>query len=330
MAFLAYHDPLTGLANRAMLEEQLGRELAQARRQRREVALLYFDLDDFKLVNDSLGHAAGDTVLAETARRVSMLLRAGDLVCRQGGDEFLLLVSCEHGDDAATAALETGERIAAALERPFSVMGADFHIGASIGAAVFPTHADDAENLFKRADTAMYQAKRMGGGNVALYQPEANDARERLSLTSQLRKAIAEDELRLHYQPIFDVADGSLHSLEALVRWEHPERGLVPPGMFIPVAEQTGLIDSIGDWVVAELCRQAAVWASRGHRPGLTFNVSPRQLRRPDLAESIVSPDPRPRPGRGPVLRRAHRDRGGQRREPPAARCWTSSTPPGW
>jgi predicted signal transduction protein with EAL and GGDEF domain len=228
-------------------------------------------------------------VLGETAQRVSALLRAGDLVCRQGGDEFLLLLSCDHGLDAATIALETGERIAAALERPFSVLGAEFHIGASIGAAVFPTHADDAESLFKRADTAMYQSKRLGGGNVALYEPEANDSRQRLSLTTQLRKAIAEDELLLHYQPIFDVVTGQLHSLEALVRWQHPERGLVPPGMFIPVAEQTGLIDAIGDWVVADLCRQAAEWAARGHRPGLTFNVSPRQLRRPDLAQSIVS-----------------------------------------
>ena len=289
VAFLAYHDALTGLPNRAMLEEELGRDLAQARRQGRELALLYLDLDDFKLVNDSLGHSAGDLVLAETAKRVSTLTRAGDLVCRQGGDEFLILLSSDQGEDAEAMALETAERIRAALEQPYSVLGAEFLLGASIGGAIFPTHAVDAESLFKRADAAMYQAKRTGGGNIALYESERTDSRQRLSLTTELRRAVSEDQLRLHYQPIFGVGDGRLHSLEALVRWEHPEHGLVPPGTFIPMAEQTGLIDAIGDWVVEELCRQASAWAALGRQPGLAFNVSPRQLRRSDLAESIVS-----------------------------------------
>lgn len=289
VAFLAYHDTLTGLPNRVMLEEQLSRDLAQARRQNRELALLYLDLDDFKLVNDSLGHSAGDLVLAETAKRVATLTRAGDLVCRQGGDEFLLLLTSDAGEDAETVALETAERIKAALEQPYSVLGAEFLLGASIGGAIFPTHAQDAESLFKRADAAMYQAKRTGGGSIALYESEATDSRRRLSLTTELRRAVSDGQLLLHYQPIFGVSDGRLHSLEALVRWQYPEHGLVPPGTFIPMAEETGLIDTIGEWVVGELCRQASEWAAAGRRPGLAFNVSPRQLRRPDLAESIVA-----------------------------------------
>ena len=289
VAHLAYHDGLTGLPNRAMLEEQLARDIARARRQERPLALLYFDLDDFKLVNDSLGHAAGDEVLRETAKRVSELTRAGDLLCRQGGDEFLLLLNCETSEEATVTALEAGDRIIDALEQPFLIHDAEFHIGASIGAVLFPEHADDIESLLKRADSAMYQAKTAGGGTVAIYEEAANDSRERLSLTSQLRRAVAEDELRLHYQPICDVATGELTSLEALVRWQHPEQGLIAPGTFIPVAEQTGLIDAItrlgarGDLPAG--CR---VGGLRAARPMLTFNLSPRQMRRADLVASIV------------------------------------------
>jgi len=288
VAFLAYHDRLTGLPNRAMLEEQLARDLALARRHERPIALIYLDLDDFKLVNDSLGHPAGDFVLRETAKRVAELTRAGDLLCRQGGDEFLLLLNCSPGDDPAAIALQTGERIASALDEPFSILDAEFHVGASIGAALFPAHADDAESLFKIADAAMYQAKRLGAGSVVLYEPEDTDPRRRLSLATELRRAVSDGQLRLHYQPICRVTDGSLRSLEALVRWEHPEQGLVPPSAFIGVAEQTGLIAAIGDWVVSELCRQASLWAAQGRRPLLAFNVSPRQLRRLDLVQSIV------------------------------------------
>jgi diguanylate cyclase (GGDEF)-like protein/PAS domain S-box-containing protein len=288
VAYLAYHDRLTGLPNRALLEEQLGRDVARARRTGRAVALLYLDLDDFKLVNDSLGHAAGDGVLKETARRVSDLLRAGDIVCRQGGDEFLLLLNCDDAADAEEAAQQAGERICRALEQPFLIHDAEFHVGASIGAALFPTHAEDTESLLKRADAAMYQAKSLGGGSVALYEEAANDSRRRLSLTSQLRRAVANDELRLHLQPICDPRDSTLKSLEALVRWQHPEDGLVPPGVFIPVAEQTGLIDAISEWVLEALCVQAAAWAAEGRVPTLAFNISPRQARRADLAQSIA------------------------------------------
>lgn len=297
VTFLAYHDRLTGLPNRALLEEQLARDITRARRSGAPVALLYFDLDNFKLVNDSFGHTAGDEVLRETALRVSELTRTGDVLARQGGDEFLLLLDCSAaaGDapptrDPRAIAQIAGDRIAAALERPFEISGAQFHVGASIGAALFPEHADDPESLFTCADQAMYQAKRAGGGTVAFYEPRASDARQRLSLTARLRRAIDAGELLLHFQPIVAVADGRLVAVEALVRWQDPVEGLIPPGAFIPVAEETGLIDGIGAWVVEALCEQAAAWAAEGFRPQLNFNLSPRQLRRCDLVQSIAAP----------------------------------------
>jgi diguanylate cyclase (GGDEF)-like protein/PAS domain S-box-containing protein len=288
VAYLAYHDALTGLPNRTQLEEQLRIDLARARRAGEAVALLYFDLDNFKLVNDSLGHAAGDEVLRETARRVSELVRGGDVLARQGGDEFLLLMHCTGPGSAVAAARVAAERIAGALERPVEISDAEFHIGASIGVALFPEHADDAESLLKNADAAMYQAKRTGSGSVAIYQREEGDARARLSLTTRLRRAIGEGELRLHYQPIVALSDHGMAGVEALVRWEDPATGLVPPGDFIPIAEETGLIDAIGDWVIEELCAQALRWAAIDLHPRLSFNLSPRQLRRTDLVSSIA------------------------------------------
>jgi diguanylate cyclase (GGDEF)-like protein/PAS domain S-box-containing protein len=288
VAFLAYHDRLTGLANRTLLEEQVRRDLGHARRTDGSLALLYFDLDNFKLVNDSLGHQAGDAVLAEAARRVSDLTRTGDVLARQGGDEFLLLLGSGGDENPRRAAQTAGERIAAALDEPFEISDALFHVGASIGVALYPEHAADADTLFKHADSAMYQAKRRGGGTVAFYEAEVTDARERLSLTSRLRRAIREGELRLHVQPIVDVQDSRIVAVEALVRWQDPEHGLIPPAMFIGVAEETGLIDGIGDWVLEALCAHGALWREQGFEPLLTFNVSPRQLRRADLVESIL------------------------------------------
>jgi diguanylate cyclase (GGDEF)-like protein/PAS domain S-box-containing protein len=287
--YLAFHDALTGLPKRAMLEDQLRRDIARARRTGCAVALLYLDLDGFKLVNDSLGHSAGDHVLCEAARRVSTLTRGGDLFCRQGGDEFLLLLNCEYGEDAEQVARRVGERICEALERPFETHDAEFHVGASIGAALFPGHAEDAESLLSHADAAMYQAKGLGGRGLAFYEEVVNDSRRRLSLTSSLRRAVSNGELRLHYQPIFQLPGQELSSIEALVRWQHPDEGLLSPGVFIPIAEQTGLIDAISEWVIEELCRQATRWAAVGWRPMLTFNISPRQSWSNGLPASIVA-----------------------------------------
>jgi diguanylate cyclase (GGDEF)-like protein/PAS domain S-box-containing protein len=287
VAYLAHHDRLTGLPNRALLEEQLQRDLARARRTGGSVALVQLGLDNFKLVNDSLGHGAGDAVLRETAQRLAGLTRAGDVIARQGGDEFMLLLDCG-AEDAQVVAQLAGDRVMAALERPFVVAGAEFHIGASIGIALFPRHANNAESLFKHAGMAMHQGKQGGGGAVVFYERGANEARDRLALTSRLRRAIECDELRLHFQPIYRVQDGTLVAVEALVRWEDPVHGLVPPAGFIPVAEETGLIEGIGSWVVEALCRQASRWAKEGFRPRLCFNLSPRQLRQPDLVASIA------------------------------------------
>jgi len=287
-AYLAYHDPLTGLPNRTHLEEQLTRDVIRARRLGAAIALLYFDLDDFKLINDSFGHAAGDELLRETARRLSGIVRAGDVLARSGGDEFLMLMHCATAQDAADGAQLAAQRIVAALEPPFRIADAEFHVGASIGIALFPEDASDAPVLLTHADSAMYTAKRSGGRAIAVYRPQAGDARARLSLTTRLRRAITGGDLRLHYQPITSLRDGRVHAVEALVRWEDPDHGLIAPGDFIPIAEETGLIDPLGDWVVDELCAQGARWAQAGLRPQLTFNLSPRQLRRDDLVASIA------------------------------------------
>jgi diguanylate cyclase (GGDEF)-like protein/PAS domain S-box-containing protein len=286
IAYLAYHDSLTGLPNRALLAEHLELSLARARRTASAVALLYVDLDDFKLVNDSLGHAAGDQLLCQIAMRMQDRRRETDLLARQSGDEFLLLLSDVQGD-AVTIARTAAEGILEALSRPFSLAGTDFHIGASIGIGVFPRDANDAEELLRHADAAMYQAKARGRNTVAIFSGEAQQSRERLSLSTRLRRAIERDELVLHWQPIVDPRDGILRKAEALVRWDDPSRGIVPPIEFIPFAEDTGLIDEVGEWVLEALCRQRLAWQADGLDPEVTFNVSPRELRRTVFAEHL-------------------------------------------
>ena len=284
----ALHDTLTGLPNRALLAEHLNVALARARRAGRAVAVAYVDLDDFKLVNDNLGHAAGDRLLVEVARRLSTCLRDTDVIARQGGDEFLLLLA--DLDDAPTArkaATATFDRIRAALDEPFRLDGAELAIGISMGVSVFPEDAGDAQTLHRHADASMYRAKEGGGGLMLFEESEAAAPLARLSLAARLRRAIDEGELELHYQPIYDMDQGGIMGMESLVRWRHPRRGLVPPIEFIPVAEQTGVIDALGEWVLEETCRQARIWQDLGLRPGFGVNVSPYQLRRAGFAERM-------------------------------------------
>jgi diguanylate cyclase (GGDEF)-like protein/PAS domain S-box-containing protein len=289
VAYLAYHDQLTGLGNRAMLSERLTAAVARAARAGTGVGLLCVDIDDFKLVNDSLGHAVGDELLGAIAERLLGMSRHYDVLARDGSDEFFLLFN-DLPVEADAPAEAAAARVATILGAPFSVAGVSLHVSASVGISVFPRDAADADELLRHADTATYQAKRAGRARHSLYLPEAEDPLERLSLTARLRRSVELNQLVLHYQPIFAL-NGTTRpvEVEALLRWNDPAQGLVSPGGFIPAAEHSGLIEPIGAWVVDELCRQGAVWAALGLTPRLSVNVSPRELRRPEYPEIFAS-----------------------------------------
>ena len=288
IAHLAFHDQLTGLANRAGLERELTCALARTRAAGRSAALLFIDLDDFKTVNDSLGHAAGDEVLQEAAQRLRGLTRPGDLLSRQGGDEFLIFLD-GLGADAAEVAARAARRAISAFERPFLADGLEFQVGTSVGVSVFPGDGDGFDELLRHADVAMYQAKRAGRGRVAFYAADRDDARARLTMTSRLRRALTQGEFSLHYQPVFRLADGRPTGAEALIRWCDPERGNVSPADFIPAAEASGMIVEIGAWVAEAACRQLVEWEAAGLPFGVAFNVSPVQLEQPDFVESLAA-----------------------------------------
>ncbi len=276
LAHLAFHDALTGLPNRRNLEEQLGRELPRAACERERVALLCMDLDHFKLVNDSLGHAAGDVVLRQVAARISGVTRASDLLARLGGDEFVLLLP---GLGASAVEAAAG-KVLAALDEPLTVEGQEFRLGASIGIAFGPVPGIDAGALLRRADAAMYEAKQAGRDACAVYRTDDQDHRRaQLTLGARLRRALAEEEFALHYQPIHDLGTGRVRGVEALVRWRRPDGTLAAPATFVPHAESTGLITRIGAWVVEAACRQAAAWRAQGLTPMVSINAVPRELR---------------------------------------------------
>jgi diguanylate cyclase (GGDEF)-like protein/PAS domain S-box-containing protein len=284
---LAFFDGLTGLPNRAQLESRLRAAVARARRRDRAVALLLVDLDNFKLLNDSLGRGAGDRLLRRVAGRLRGVEDEPGLLARHGGDEFLLLLADLEPGQAERAARQAAERLALRLAKPFTVAGAEFHVAASIGISIFPDDADGAEALLQHADAAMYQSKGRGRAASTVYSGVTHDPLERLSLSRRLRRAIARDELALHYQPIVWTASGRLHSMEALLRWQDPDRGLVQPGAFIPAAEEMGLLDPIGAWVIEALAAQIGEWRAEGLETRVSFNVSPRELLRPDFAAEL-------------------------------------------
>ena len=280
----AFHDALTGLPNRTLFLDRLEQALARAQRQQRGPGVLFLDLDRFKVVNDSLGHSVGDELLREAARRLAGLLRVGDTVARLGGDEFTVLLEEIHRVEDA---LRVAEAIADAFRQPFRVDGRELFVTTSIGVACSPAGSETAADLLRRADIAMYQAKSSGRSRAVAYDG-AMDVRlvETLEVETDLRHALDRGELRLHYQPIVDIATGRTEGVEALVRWQHPERGLVPPSEFIPLAEETGLILPIGAWVLEEACHQMAIWLSeRANDEPLTVsvNLSARQLHEPGL-----------------------------------------------
>jgi diguanylate cyclase (GGDEF)-like protein/PAS domain S-box-containing protein len=296
VAFLAYHDKLTGLPNRALFEEMLETAIARAHRHDLGVGVLYLDLDNFKLVNDSLGHHAGDELLIQLAERLRGCTRETDMVARQGGDEFLLLLAdLERGmgpvsgtEAGVLVAESVSTRVHEALREPFDLGGVEFFASASIGVSLFPQDAADATSLLKNADTAMYQSKKSDPGGYVVYASGAEDATERLSLTTRLRRAVELQHWVLHWQPVVDLGEGTVSGAEALIRWREPNGGLVPPGEFIPIAEELGLIEAIGDWVIDEVARQRKEWETRGIDLRVGFNLSPRQLWSGRLTEKVM------------------------------------------
>jgi diguanylate cyclase (GGDEF)-like protein/PAS domain S-box-containing protein len=267
---LAFHDPLTGLPNRILFHEHLDVALARAQRAGCGVAVLYVDLDDFKLVNDSFGHNAGDELLCEVAARLTGSTRAADVVARQGGDEFLILIAdvetTESGDvvDVGDVARRVAEQVRTALQRPLILADTEIYTSASLGISLYPGDAPDAESLLKHADIAMYKAKESGRDGYQLFSSNGHDPRAQLSMAGRLRRAVERDQLILHYQPLVSLATGEYVGAEALLRWQDDQNGLVMPGDFIPLAERTGLIGPISEWVIAEACRQSAEWRSMG------------------------------------------------------------------
>ena len=286
IAFLAHNDKLTRLPNRAFFERTLEMAISRARRHRLGITVLFLDLDNFKLVNDSLGHHAGDELLIQLADRLRSATRDADLVARQGGDEFLVLLSdidgegpsLDEGETSAIVADAVARRVEEALQEPFELGGTSIRVSASIGISRFPEDGSDPEALLRSADAAMYQAKRFARGSHSFSAARGEQPLEKLALSTMLHRAVVEQRWLLHYQPILRLSTGRMIGVEALIRWREPDGTMIPPDDFIPLAEELGLIETIGDWVIEEAARQQRAWADQGLDLEMSVNLSPRQL----------------------------------------------------
>jgi len=299
IAFLAYHDSLTALPNSRLFRDRLGHAISQAQRNNKILAIMFLDLDRFKLINDSMGHSAGDELLKITSQRLieavrktdSVAIKAegdGSSIARSGGDEFTILL-----DDIENrqAIIRIADRIVESIGQPMKLGREEVHISTSIGIAIYPEDGTVAEELLKHADSAMYHAKAQGKNNFQFFADSMNRSSfERLSLENNLHKAIEHNELHLYYQPQVSVGHEKLVGMEALIRWEHPEKGFISPGEFIPVAEETGMIMQIGEWVFREACEQGARWIKQGYQINkISVNLSPRQLKDEKISNLIGS-----------------------------------------
>ncbi len=286
LGHLAHHDALTDLPNRILLQDRLSQAIELAHRQGKQLAVMFMDLDQFKHINDSLGHTVGDQLLQSVAQRLLDCVRQSDTVSRQGGDEFVLLLPfIEHSGDVALSA----QKMLTALAEPHHIDLHDLHINASIGISIYPDDGQDAETLLKNADAAMYHAKENGRNHYKFFKPEMNArAVERQATEAGLRRALEGQEFVLHYQPKINLHSGTIVGVEALIRWQHPERGLLLPAQFVPVAEDCGLILPIGRWVLRETCLQALAWLQAGLPPiTVAVNTSALELLNNDFLENI-------------------------------------------